>query len=224
MSDLPPGLEDFGDRLEQAAAREIEERETRRRRRTRWRSLGLPVVAALLAAAVSAGAVKLVDGGSGDPIEPESGDAGAGLQAPKDPAVVAASAAEDPAGGPPWVVRAFTNPTGQECVQVGRLRNGVFGQVQAGRFHPLPASTPGTCATDGAEGPLLAVRRVGTQRTLVYGLAVDRATVTVDVGDRRQRVEPAGLGAFVAVFAGASPDQPIVVRSQVDGRPSVVAL
>jgi hypothetical protein len=221
VSELPPGLDEFGRRLEQAAAREIEQREQERRPRRRWRNLGLPVVAAVLAAAVSAGAVKLVGGDEGDPIRPERGDDSARLQAPKDPAVVVSSATADPAGGPPWVVRAFTRAGDRECVQVGRLRDGVFGQVQAGRFRPLPASAPGTCGEAGATGPLLAVRRVGAQRTLVYGLVVDRAPVTVRVDDHEQRVRPAGLGAFVAVFEGAAPDQVVVVRSMVNGRESV---
>jgi len=219
MSELPPGLDDFGRRLEQAAAREIDERERERERppRRRWRNLGLPVVAAVLAAAVSAGAVKLVDGG-GDPITPESGDDSARLQAPQDSAVIPSSATGDPAGGPPWVVRAYSNTAGNDCVQVGRLRRGVFGQVQGTQFRPLPASAPGTCATAGASGPLVAVRRTAELRTLVFGLAVDRTPVTVSVGDRSQRVRPAGLGAFVAVFEGATPGQPIVVRSAVNGR------
>lgn len=223
MSELPPGLDDFGRRLEEAAAREIDERERgpSRRRRRRWRNLGLPVVAALLAAAVSAGAVKLIDGGAGDPIEPDSGDDSRRLQAPRDPAVIVSSATDDPAGGPPWVVRAFTNAAGTDCVQVGRLRDGIFGQVQGTQFRPLPASAPGTCATAAARGPLVAVRRIAAQRTLVFGLAVDRTTVTVRVGDREQRVRPAGFGAFVAVFAGATPGQQVVVRSKVNGRTSV---
>jgi hypothetical protein len=220
VSELPPGLDDFGRRLEQAAAREIDERERQRPPRRRWRNLGLPVIAALLAAAVSAGAVKLVDG-TGDPITPDRGADSARLQAPRDPAVIVSSATDDPAGGPPWVVRAFTNTAGRDCVQVGRLRDGVFGQVQGARFRPLPASAPGTCATAAATGPLVAIRRTGQQRTLVFGLAVDRAPVTVSVGDHVRRVRPAGLGAFVAVFEGATAHQPVVVRSKVNGRTSV---
>ena len=221
MTDLPPGLDEFGADLERAAAREIEGRRKARRQVTRWRGLGLPVVAALLTAAVSAGAVKIVDRGTGDPIAPEHGDSGAQLQAPIDPAVVVASQAEDPAGGPPWVVRAFTNVAGDECVQVGRLRNGTFGQMQGGQFRPLPPSAPGTCATAEGRAPLISVRYSSSRRTVVFGLAVDRAPVTVRVGTREQRVRPAGWGAFVAVFVGAARDEPIVVRSSVDGRTSV---
>lgn len=222
MSRLPPGLDEFGARLEEAAARDIQHRKRDRRQRARWRGLGLPVVAALLAAAVSASAVRLVDGGTGNRIEPERGDSGAQLQASRDPAVVVASQADDPAGGPPWVVRAYTNVAGNECVQVGRLRDGVFGQVQGGQFRPLPPSAPGTCATTAeTRAPLLAVRRTSAHRTVVFGLAVDRAPVTVRLGAREQRVRPAGLGAFVVVFVGAARDAPVVVRSSVDGRVTV---
>ena len=227
MNDLPPGLEDFGARLEQAAAREVHDREKRRRRRkerrwhARWRSLALPVVAAVLAAAVSAGAVRFVDSGSGDRIEPDGGDSGAQLQAPIDPAVVMASRAEDPIGGPPWVVRAFTNVAGDECVQVGRLRNGIFGQVQGGQFRPLPATAPGTCAKVEGRAPLIAVRHSSSGHTVVFGLAVDRAPVSVRVGTREQRVRPAGLGAFVVVFVDVARDEPIIVRSRLDGQVSI---
>ena len=41
--------------------------------------------------------------------------------------------------------------------------------------------------------------------------------VTVFRRQRMRRVRPAGLGAFVAVFAGATPGEPVVVRSQVNG-------
>jgi len=228
MSRLPPGLDEFGRRLEQAAAREIDERERERDRerprRRRWRNLGLPVIAAVLAAAVSAGAVKLVDGGSGDPITPDRGDDSARLQAPRDPAVIVSSATDDPAGGPPWVVRVFSNTAGRDCVQIGRLRGGVFGQVQRGQFRPLPPSAPGTCSTGTASGPLVAVRRTAEHRTVVFGLTVDRTPVSVTVGDRSQRVRPAGLGAFVAVFEGATAGQPIVVRLEVNGRTRVLRL
>lgn len=221
MTDLPPGLDELGADLERAAAREIEGRRKERRQGARWRSLGLPVVAALLTAAVSAGAVKIADRGTGDPIAPERGDSGAQLRAPVDPAVVVASRADDPAGGPPWVVRAFTNVAGDECVQVGRLRDGIFGQIQGGQFRPLPPSAPGTCAAGEGRAPLIAVRYSSSRRTVVFGLAVDREPVTVRVGAREKRVQPAGWGAFVVVFVGAAREEPIVVRSTVDGRTSV---
>ena len=215
--DLPPGVESLGDQLEEAAARDIAERPRRRRRVGRF---GLPVVAAVVAAAASAGAVRLADRG-GDPIEPERGAGGAALQPAADPAVVVASARPDPGGGPPWVLRAYTTPGGRACAQVGRLREGVFGQVQNGRFRALPRSSQATCAAPDARGALIAVeRRAAVGLTLVFGLGVDRRAVTVRYGDIRRSVQPVVLGAFLTIFDGADPRQRIVVSSQVEGRVS----
>jgi hypothetical protein len=213
VSDLPPGLEEFGERLAQAAERDVGEQ---RRGRLRWmtpRNIGLPVVAGLVAGAMSATAVSIVDSG-GDPIEPER----SGLQAPADPTVVRGTATDDPSGGPPWVVRAYTDAGGRECVDVGRLRDGVFGRVQRGRFRPLPTSGRRTCAAEGSSGPLVAVARFATVNlTLVFGLAVDRSTVSVTAGDVVQRVQPVGFGAFLTIFQGAK-RRAFVVRSKVEGR------
>jgi hypothetical protein len=218
MSDLPPGLEDFGARLEQAARRDIAERRRASRRRRRLRDIGLPVGAALAAAAVSAGAVRIVDR-QGAPIAPER-KSGSAYQAAKDPAVVEATAVANPSGGPPWVVRAYTTPDNRECVGVGRLLHGVFGQLQAGQFRRLPGSAQATtCGNATAREPLvIVVRRAPMDVTLVYGLAVDRTPVSVRVGGRHQRVTPAGFGAFLAVFSGARLHEPAVIRSRVAGQ------
>lgn len=217
MSDLPPGLEKFGARLEQAAQRDIAERRGASRGRRRLRDIGLPLGAALTAAAVSAGAVHLVDR-QGAPITPERGS-GTAYQAAKDPAVIEATATANPSGGPPWVVRAYTGPSGRECIQVGRLRDGVFGQVQPDGFRRLPASAQGACASPTARGPLVTVvRRPSMNVTLVFGLAVDRTPVSIRYGAQHRRVRPAGFGAFLAVFDGARLRQPVVIRSRVAGR------
>jgi hypothetical protein len=222
MSDLPPGLEDFGQRLREAAERDIADRSVADRlpgqsRRPRLRGIGLPLLAAFAAAGASAGAVRLVDRG-GDPIQAERGARAGAAHIAKDPAVVLASATANPSGGPPWVVRAYTDAQGRACVGVGRLRHGVFGQVQNGRFRPLPASVPGTCPEPDTRGPIVAVaRRASLNLTLVYGLAVDRNPLTVEVGGRRKRVKPVGLGAFVAVFTGATLGQ-VFVRPKAGGR------
>ncbi len=227
MSDLPPGMEDFGTRLEEAAQREIDARPpepARRRRRRLLRDVGVPLGAALAAAAVSAGAVRMAEDRSGDPIAPEPRGGGA-LAPARDTSVIQSSAVPSPSGGPPWVVRAFETATGRRCVQVGRLSDGVFGQVQGGRFRALPKSAPGTCASPGATGPLVAVaRHASTDLTLVYGVGVDPTAVSIEFGSLKRRVTPAGFGAFVAVFEGARPDRRIVVRSRAGGRPDVQRL
>lgn len=217
--DLPPGLEDFGVRLAKVAELRIEE-ERRARKRKRWRGFVLPVVAVMVTAAAGAGAVKVVDNqDKGEPLKPAPDNGDPTLQPAKDPAVVRSSAVADPDGGPPWVLRFYTSGAGGSCVQVGRLRDGDFGQVQRGEFRKLPSSAPGQCAEPDDRGPLIAIEQRGTERTIVYGLAVDRdAPVTVSVGDERKRVQPAGLGAFVTVFAVGDRTLPVVVTSKAGGR------
>jgi hypothetical protein len=221
VSDLPPGLKDFGERLERAAQRGVDERRCGAappRRRPRWlRSIGLPVLAGLVAGAVSAGAVRIGDR-EGGPIERDA----PARKAPTDLAVVLATATDDPVGGPPWVVRPYTDAGGRECAQVGRLREGVFGQVQRGRFRPLPATATGSCHRAGAATPLIAVDRHGpVGLTLVFGLAVDRTTVTVRMGAEVQRVNPGGFGAFLTIFDSARPGTRVFVTSKVGGRTRV---
>ncbi len=216
MSGLPPGLDDFGARLEQAAEREIE---GRRRPRRGLRRFGLPVTAALLAAAVSAGAVRLADRGDGRPIAPERGDSAASLKAADDQSIVTRSAAADPHGGPPWVVRPYANAEGADCVQVGQLRDGRLGRRQRGAFRALPRSATGTCAGRDAAEPLIGVQHTN-DRTVVFGLAADRDPVIVRVGTRVRRVRPVAFGAFVVVFAGGV-DERVEVRSRVRGRETV---
>ncbi len=217
MSDLPPGLEDFGERLREAAERDVAERRRERRGRRLLRAAALPVAAALGAAAVTAGAVRIADR-EGDPIPAEPALT---AQAPEDRTVVETTATADPGGGPPWIVRAFASGE-SECIQVGRLRDGVFGQVQNGRFRELPASAPARCQEANAPRPLIVVdRRPQVGLTLVYGLAKDSSPVTIESGGRVQRKQPAVFGAFVAVVDGADPREAIVVRSQVDGRSDV---
>lgn len=216
MSDLPPGLKQFGERLERAAERDIEARRLAavpaRRRAHRLRSIGLPVLAGLVAGAVSASAVRIGDR-EGAPIQSDA----PARKAPKDPSVVLATATKNPSGGPPWVVRQYTDARGRECAQVGRLREGVFGQVQLGRFRRLPAA--GSCHRGGTGAPLVIVQwRRPIALTLVFGLAVDRATVTVRRGDEMRRVQPRGFGAFLAIFEGADPRVRVVVASKAGGR------
>jgi hypothetical protein len=226
MSDLPPGMKDFGERLERAAEREIAQRgsapregaKAPRRQRSRLRSFGIPALAALAAAAVSAGAASVVTR-SGDPIAPKPLAGGA---VHRDPSVVEKSAAANPAGGPPWVLRIYTDARGRECIGLGRLQDHVFGEIQGGRFRPVPRSAQGACAATVGARPLIAVeRRSAIGLTIVLGLADDPAPVTVRVGDRERTVTPAALGAFVTVFSAADPEEPVAVRSTVDGRVEV---
>lgn len=219
--DLPPGLDEFGAQLERAVERELEGEEGRRSRRPPrlLRAIGLPVAAALAAAAVTAGAVRIADR-EGPPIQPDKGGAITSLQPPEDPTVVFSSAVADPGGGPAWVVRVYSNPAGQDCVKLGRLRDGVFGQVQGGRFRKLPASAEGTCLpASSPRRALVAMERRGAVKlTAVFGISPDREPVSVRYRGRDRVVSPVALGAFLTLLGGADPSATIVVRTRVDGR------
>ena len=214
MTGLPPGLEDFGERLRAAAevanAQDAVSGGAAGPARSR-----LSVGAAMATAAVGAGAVKLADRG-GEDIELDPGTKRS-ERAPKDPSVAAASATADPEGGPPWVVRVFFE-RGNACVMAGRLQDGDFGQVQRGEFRRFPASAPGTCAAPGAKGPVMAAQRNGTTSTVVFGVGVDNALVKITFDGATQSVKPVSLGAFLAVFPGGDRDAPIVVRARAGGR------
>jgi len=217
MADLPPGLEQFAVRLREAAEADAHHHRPARHRRPVLRRLALPVAATLLTGAVGAGAVGLIDPGQGPPVTIDGRDAG-GQRAPKDPGVVAASATADPGGGLPWVVRVYTDASGQECAQAGRLRGGLFGQLEAGRFRELPGKAPGICGPEDRPRTLAAVDRRGDPPlTLVFGLSVSRKPVTISLGTKTTTVRPVGLGAYIAVFAGVDRAQVTVIDG--DGTP-----
>ena len=217
MTNLPPGLDDFGVQLRNATAADIASRRPARRRRRLLRPLLLPVTATVLAGAVGASAVSLIDSGKGPAIEADPG-MGVGVS-PKDPGVVTASAVPDPAGGPPWVVRVYTNGQGLECAQVGRLRRGLFGEVQGGKFRELPPDAPGTCGPEARPETLTSVeRRADPPRTVVFGLSTSRGTLRVSIGSEHQDVRPAGLGAYVTVFSGVRRGD-VAVDDGLEGRP-----
>jgi hypothetical protein len=209
--DLLPGLRTLGDRLGDAAAREIAaERERGRRRRLRPLVLG-----GVIAALVGAGAVTAtgVFTGSGDPVPGER-------QGASQPGVLADSAAADPGGGLPWALRVFVDDRGRECVQLGRLRDGVLGMVESGQFRPYRGHPNGTCGYLRRDALINAVER-RTQpaaRTIVYGLTSSREPVRIRLGGRETRVRPGALGAYVAVFEGVQELSTGSVSAVVDGR------
>lgn len=214
-SSLPPGLEDFGRRLDQLGV-DDDRLAARQRRRApvRLRSVAGAAVAAALAAAVAAGATAVISrDGTTIPSEPSTGDS----DPPFDPSVVAATRVADPGGGLPWILRIFTNPQGQECVFVGRLKHGVFGEVHNGQFRPLPARTPALCANTAEDGLVAFLdRRFDPPRTAVYGVSPSRAPLLIAVGaGPARRVSPTVLGAFLVVTEGAGPTVKATVRGKV---------
>lgn len=57
----------------------------------------------------------------------------------------------DPAGGPPWTLRAFDSSRGGHCIQVGQVVRGHFGVLVAGVLEPLRAWPGGGTSTCGAQ-------------------------------------------------------------------------
>ena len=196
--DLLPSLRELGDRLGDAAAREIEAEHERapRRRKRRWQPF---VLGGVVVALVAAGGVTATDlfTGSGEPVPEER-------RSPSQPGVLTDSAAADPAGGLPWAVRVFVDSRGRECLQLGRLRDGALGMVQSGQFRRYEGRPNGPCG-DLGETPLVSAvdqRTLPAERTVVYGLSRARGPVVVRLGGRVRRVRPGALGAFVLVYEG----------------------
>ncbi len=203
-ADLPPALDDLGDQLHDAAARdnEVEARvaqRVRRGHRRHWLALS---VAALVSFGGVAVAERALDRRGAD-IAPDE------LPAEIAPAagsgIVASSATPDPGGGPPWALRVFTNPAGLDCVALGRLVGGALGRFDADRtFHRFPDRVSGTCEPLARRGLLAAVqyRAVAPRRTIVFGLSRDRRPVRVTIAGVTRTVAPGGLGTFVDVREG----------------------
>jgi len=196
-SDLLPSLRELGDRLGDAAAREIaSEHADPPRRRRRWHPYVLGGVVATL---VAVGGVTATDvfTGSGDPVPEER-------SSPSQPGVLTDSAVQDPAGGLPWAVRVFVDDREHECLQLGRLRDGTLGTVISGQFRPYQGRPNGACG-DLGKTPLIAAveqRSQPTARTVVFGLSRSQGPVTIRIDDSVRRVTPGALGAYVAVYPG----------------------
>lgn len=212
--DLLPSLRELGDRLGDAAGREIAARREGPAPRSgrRWHPY---VLGALVATLAGAGAVTATDvfTGSGDPVP---GERGSGSQ----PGVLVDSAAADPGGGLPWAMRVFVDERGRECMQLGRLRDGALGTVEAGRFRRFDGPPNGVCGDLRADPVVSAVERrpQPAPRTVVYGLARTREPVRIRVGGDVRRVSPGALGAYVSVFAGLQDLSGATVSVVVDGR------
>lgn len=115
-----------------------------------WISRHLRALVASAALLLSGGAVAIAATGilSGSPVAPEQPARPAfGNGVPvrgADTAIIAT--APDPAGGLPWGARVFHTTRGQVCIEVGRVQNGMLGEIgedsvfaDDGRFHALPA-------------------------------------------------------------------------------------
>jgi hypothetical protein len=205
MSDeLPSGLANLRDQLREAASRdiEIEARVRSRLRRRSWRQV-LPLAGVAGVAIVGVAVAQRAFDREGAPLPTVK--LPAGLVAAADPDVVVSSATRDPAGGPPWALRVFTNRAGSDCVAVGRLMDGRLGAYDGTHpFRALPSRFSGTCDSLGRAGLVVALRYYGgaQPRTVVYGLARDRRPVRVTISGVSSTVRPRGLGSFIVVRRG----------------------
>lgn len=176
MSELPQLRQALMDAAERQA------REARARQSPHWLAriplarrgglVALVPLSLLAIAAMAYAAAHLIQ--TGAPVRSEEAFApnvGAGVAIPRSEGLLGIAAA-DPAGGPPWTMRAYKTSRGLGCVQVGRLvggRIGVLGQDGAfkddGRFHPLPvqaSQAEGKCVLlDGRGNAFLGVLNYG---------------------------------------------------------------
>jgi hypothetical protein len=223
--ELPPALGDLRDQLREAAARdiEIERRVAQRVRGARWRQWLLVVGAAIVSFAGVALAQRAFD--REGPPRPAVRDLPSPITAaaPADPGLVVTSATPDPAGGPPWALRVFTNPTGLACVALGRMSRGVLGTYDVSHtFRALPLRVAGACDPVGQSGLLVVVQRRGglDPRTIVYGLARDDQPVRITIAGKTHRVKPGALGTFIDVHPGLPDMHGATAWTTVAGRPT----
>jgi hypothetical protein len=202
--------------------------------RTARRLTPLAVAAAVVlgATAVALAAAGLLTGSPVRPSGPLSPTAGAGIPAAGGSRLLPVRIA-DPAGGPPWGLRLVHTSRGYLCLQVGRVHNGVLGELgidgafnDDGRFHPLPADVlpptgfaiPSSCVVAGQTftATRINVDRNATppsglpvlqrnQRVVAFGLLGAHAlSVSYDVGGRQHTTSVApGSGAYLVVEGGS---------------------
>jgi hypothetical protein len=221
IDELPSGLAGLRDQLREAASRdiEIEARVRSRMRRRSWRQV-VPVAAVAAVTTVGVAVAQRAFDRQGAPLP--LAKLPAALVAAADPDVVASSATRDPAGGPPWALRVFTNQTGSDCVALGRLMDGRLGAYDGTHpFRALPQSFSGVCDSLGRAGLLVALRVYGgaQPRTVVYGLARDRWPVRVTIGGVPSTVTPRGLGSFIVVRRGVLDMSGASASTMVGDRP-----
>jgi len=203
MSDRPrpPAFEDL--RAQLVAAAERDNAAAQRERVPWWRRLRIPVIAAVVGLTAASAGVATYFTGSGDPLPKEAAVRGG---SPSEPGVLADSAAPDPIqAAPAWVLRLSSNEDGRDCIELGRLKDGQFGQMTGRVFRAQPHSNA-LCVALNSDPLLVSVfQRREPPRTVVYGISRDRRPVTVRVGTATRTLRPGGLGAFIGVLAG-TPD------------------
>jgi hypothetical protein len=220
INELPSGLAGLRDQLREAASREIEieARVRSRLRRRSWRRV-MPVASVAAVAIVGVAVAQRALDREGVPLPADRLPAAAVAGA--DSGIVVSSATRDPAGGPRWALRVFTNPAGEDCFALGRLRGGRLGTYVGSRtFRAQPSRVLGPCDSLGRVGLLVALRYYGggRPRTVVYGLARDRRPVHVTIRGMTSTIHPQGLGSFIAVRRGLVDKRGAIVSTKVGNR------
>jgi hypothetical protein len=222
--ELPPSFRNLGTRLREAAARDIELERRRERggaqpvRRWRGRRGLLVAIAAILTAGGVAVAGRTLD--RTGPDEPRDRTPRS-VSPAGDSVVISESARADPRSGPPWALRVFRNAAGEDCVALGRLKDGALGTYDATRtFRRLPPGSAGICERLGDVDLLVTTqsRAVPEQRTIVYGRTRGVRPVRVTIGGRTHTLAPGPLGTFVDVRVGVLDLRGATAWTRVGGR------
>jgi hypothetical protein len=198
-----PARDLLRERLLEAARREEAQtaRPARRRRRRRRRTIGLGV-AALLGAAVAAGAADLIS--TGEPVRDASHSGSQYEPAPAGAPVLVAKA-RDPDRNSTWGVGIYTGANGQTCAIAGQVRGVTLGRIENGRFRAYTSDSNGACG-DLRRHPIFLDRLLvggAHPRTIIYGRArASERTVVAESEGRPHSAPTARGGAFVFVFAG----------------------
>ena len=130
--------------------------------------------------------------------------------------------AADPLGGIDWAVRAYTSTSGGNCVEVGRVSDGRFGQLDAaGTYRESPLDASGTCGDLAAEPVIVAINAYPARadrgaQTVLFGLASPAVTgVLVQRPGETVAARPAigATGGFLLPLAGtiAASELPVTV-------------
>jgi hypothetical protein len=137
--------------------------------------------------------------------------------------------AADPLGGNDWALRTYTSTSGGNCVEVGRVSDGRFGQIDAaGAYREQPLDASGTCGDLAAEPVIVAINAYPPRadrgaQTVVFGLASPAvAGVLVQRPGEAIAARPAigATGGFLLPLAGtiAASELPVTVTLDDGGR------
>ncbi len=194
-------LVDLGERT---SALQTPQSPRRRRRLMRVVVLALLAVLALGSAAVATKVFLAHD----DPVKTDQ-DPGKNIaQAPADRRFGAARA-KDPHNSTTWGIRLYYNNAGETCALVGAVDHQRLGQLQNGKFKPLPQRASGEC--HNMADHIFIARRTYTDtpepRTILYGQA-DRTITALQLqthDGKHHNIPIAPDGSYILPLAGTNP-------------------